>query len=109
MESTAKQSSPEMLLARRQKRLALWYSWLSWGNTGGIASTNEDSAQISALLDTFALLLAKAIKAQDEKEKFSCEERLQTIEREILSMFEARRLMTSSIGIPAIAGPPQRG
>ena len=53
-------------------------------------------------LNTFALLLSKLVKAENESQFNESEDRLKCLERELTSLFESARLMTGKIGIPAI-------
>ena len=54
------------------------------------------------LLATYKLLISKMALAKDDTERAECESRLETIERELTSIFESRRLLTTEDGVPAI-------
>lgn len=81
-----------LFLARRQKRLAYWRAAF----TPNIIDA-ELGREISGMLDTYALLLAKSTKQASEAEQKETRSRLLTTERELTGLFEARRLRTSTV------------
>lgn len=88
--------SVALSVARRQKRLLYWQEQL----TGSDLAPNK-MKDIGERLNTFALLLSKMATAGVEQDS-ETESRLQSLERELASLFESRRLMTSAIGASAI-------
>ena len=87
------------IVARRQKRLKYWQSHFS-SSVGH--SHPERIHDVREKLNTFALLLSKLVKAENESQFNESEDRLKCLERELTSLFESARLMTGKIGIPAI-------
>ena len=59
-------------------------------------------APINDRLNTYSLLISKLVKATTPEEAAEVEARLGGLERELTTLFESRRLMTSNIGIAAI-------
>ena len=86
-----------LLLARRQKRLAFWQKQMTLEPPGG-----EQADKLIEFYSTYLLLLARLARTAGDAQSSECEERLKNIERELSSLFEARRLMTSPLGAPAI-------
>ena len=86
-----------LIVARRQKRLKYWQAQFAAKKLDA-----EHARLIKEKLNTSTLLLSKLIKAEDEQQIAESEERLQANERELTALFEARRLMTSDIGVPAV-------
>jgi len=79
------------LLARKQKRLN--YLRDSFKSSSIDA---EDKTEISALLDTYAMLLSK-IATSKETESEEAGRHLDKVERELNSIFENFRLRTSNL------------
>ncbi len=63
---------------------------------------DEESRRFRELFSTYNLLISKIAKAKTDDEKKDCESRCESLERELSSLFEDRRLMTSKIGVPAV-------
>lgn len=110
-----KNADLSLIVARRQKRLNYWVerfqSETAASATGASAAgaapkprfqKGSREAEIHEKLSTFALLLSKLVKAENPTQLQESESRLQALERELTGLFEARRLMTSSIGVPAV-------
>lgn len=92
-------SDLSLLLARREKRLRFWSAWLlENGKSLEASAKNKFSSQLA----DFRATLAKYANSDKPEEQNTFEERLSTLERELESILESRRLMTSVIGTPAI-------
>ena len=90
-----------LALARRQKRLKYWA-----GQFSGPDLTEEEKREIEGLFTTYRLLISKLAQPLAPEERKDCELRIESIERDLTSLFEARRLLTSEIGAPAIVDLP---
>ncbi|MFN8391433.1 MAG: hypothetical protein U0136_14185 [Bdellovibrionota bacterium] len=86
-----------LYVARRQKRLKYWCDRFEQQG-----QSSDRAAEIKERLNTYRLLLSKLVKASTEQEVQDVEGRVQCLERELTTLFEARRLMTSSIGVSAV-------
>ena len=82
-----------MVLGTRQKRLEWLKSQLSTQNLN--PSKLRDATD---LLRTYALVLAKLARAAGTEEQRESSDRLQTIDRELSSIFETARLETARAG-----------
>jgi len=89
-----------LIVARRQKRLKYWQEQFAAKKLDA-----EHARLIKEKLNTSTLLLSKLVRAESEEQINEAEERLQANERELTSLFESRRLMTSDIGVPAVKDP----
>jgi hypothetical protein len=100
-------NSLAQIAASRHKRLKYWQERLVNNGTHGSGTAsngkhNEAADEIQQKLNTYCLLLSKLVKAPTEDERQQSEQRLVGLDRELTSLFEARRLMTSRIGVPAV-------
>ena len=86
-----------LLMGRRQKRLNYWKAQMQHTDF-----SDETGQRFSELYSTYLLLLAKLTKAVPAHDIDETEARMSDIERELTSLFESRRLMTSPIGYAAI-------
>ena len=113
-----------MQVARRQKRLSFWKEQFllssepshvkntpeqpSSGATesGAIDRLNgSERARIEEVMSTYQLLLARLVQGHSNKNTTDfaeTEQRLSALERELSSLFESRRLLTSNLGRAAI-------
>lgn len=96
-----------LAVARKQKRLKYWRDRFATSSIMVPAPTSPKDgtpkeAPVNDRLNTYCLLISKLVKASTPEEAADVEARLAGLERELTSLFESRRLMTSSIGIPAI-------
>lgn len=90
-------TSLALLVARRQKRAKYWEERFSNGGK------DEDAlVDIEERLQTYRLLISKLVRATSEAEIHEAETRLAAMDAQLASLFEARRLMTSPIGVPAV-------
>jgi hypothetical protein len=89
-----------ILLSRRQKRLQYWKQWLL-KESSKIPEVTKN--KLKEDLDTFGKILSKYSVIQEKAELEDCEKRLSTMERQFISFFESRRLLTSINGIAAIS------
>ncbi|MCB0324099.1 MAG: hypothetical protein KDD69_11020 [Bdellovibrionales bacterium] len=89
-----------LLLARRQKRLLYWRNRFQTE-----LPSQEQSERIRELFATYQQLLTKMAMEAHDSDAAETELRLESIERELTSLFEARRLMTSAIGVPVTPEP----
>lgn len=85
-------------LARRENRLRFWKSALF----NQSALKESQMKEIKQLLDTFRSLLSKYALSEEASDKEKYEMEVSTLERQLTSFFESRRLLTSKIGIPAV-------
>ncbi len=92
-----------LLLARRQKRLIYWKQRFESENL-----SKEQASLGQNLCSTFSLLMMKLLRAESEEEKAECEQRLETIERELNNLFSATRHLTSPLGT-AVTREPEPG
>ena len=90
-------SSVAYAVGRRQKRLRYWETWLQ-----GAGLDHELEQEFREKLETYRLLIAKLSNAAKDEERRTAESALQKIDREMTTTFDSRRLMTSSIGLPAV-------
>jgi hypothetical protein len=95
------QKSPDLsiLLARREKRLRFWNEWFLENGKSLDSSTRN---KILTLMKNFKSTLGKYALSESTGANESFENSLSDIERELNNFFDARRLMTSAIGTPAI-------
>lgn len=91
-------------LARRQKRLKYWGERFS----SETMPTNR-ADEFEKKFMSYKSLLAKAAFATDNAEREQVSTELDSIDREMTSLFEARRLMTSDVGVAAVKDYSQRG
>src|SRR5688572_19215595 len=91
--SMARKPNPSLSLARRHKRLQTWREQLLDGRLPA-----EDTKRFQQLFGEYSRQIAEAVSTGGEP----VEERLAVIEREIATLFDLHRLMTSSIGVPAV-------
>lgn len=89
MVTTANRDLPK-LLARSQKRLNYWHHALSKK-----VLRDEQLTESKNLLDKFALLLARSLKATGEADLKETVDRIFATERELVSLFEQGRLATN--------------
>ncbi len=92
-----KDHNPALSLGRRQKRLAYWKKQIALAEPG-----SDDAGRLGEMFSSYALLISKLTKKISEAELAETENRIADLEREFVSLFEARRLMTSDIGTAAI-------
>jgi hypothetical protein len=96
-EMAAKVNNIQTLIARRQKRLRFWKKQMAEQDVA------EDQAiRLNELYSTYLLLLSRLSKSAADADAEAAEERIQDLERELVSLFEARLLMTSDIGYASI-------
>ena len=76
--------------ARGQKRLQDWKNYLTAERL-----SDEQIEDAQGLMKTYALLLAKVIRAKTEQERSESTERISAIERQLNSLFNASRLVTN--------------
>ena len=93
-----------LILARRQKRLKYWQESFEQETL-----TSEQATKLKELFNTYSLLISKMVKATDSSEREDCEFRLESIDRELTSLFEERRHLTSDIGVGAVTDYSSRG
>ena len=87
-----------LLLAQRYKRLQ--YLQAKFENVQPSKTLVErELNELRSLLETYALLIAKLAKAGSGDELKETELRISSVERELTTSFESRRLATSSIGV----------
>jgi hypothetical protein len=86
-------------LARREKRLRYWQTWLTEARKSMDRKPDE---KISSLLNKYRADLAKYAFTEDDTERDNLEEAILSMENELESIFNSKRLMTSGIGIPAV-------
>lgn len=91
-------------IARRQKRLLYWKKVLLSKGSNGSKLPDNALSKLKEQMDTFSQLLAKYPLIKDPNELKECELRLSTMERDFNSIFEGRRLLTTSIGLASISG-----
>jgi hypothetical protein len=85
-------------LARREKRLRFWQSALF---SQSLLKEGE-MEEIKRLLGAFRSLLSKYALSENTSDHEKYELEVSSLERELTSLFETRRLLTSKIGIPAV-------
>lgn len=83
-----------LTVARRIKRLKYWQEQFQ--------HLTQDKDSILEKLNTYNLLISKLAKAKEKADLLECENRLCGLERELSSLFEERRLLTSDLGTPAV-------
>lgn len=72
----------------------------------------EHAREIREVLSTFALLIAKVVKAKSDEERADARKRLISTEAKLTSLFELRRLSTGSLAptqptaTPVMKGEP---
>ena len=95
-----------LYLARRQKRLKYWRERFD-----GEALDANEAKEFSELFKNYRQLIATVAKAEqlDSAEALEAKEQLESIDREMTTLFEARRLMTSGIGVSAVEDYSTRG
>ncbi len=81
-------------IARKTKRLKYWQEQFQ--------HLTKDKDSILEKLNTYNLLISKLAKAKEKTDVEECENRLVALERELSSLFEERRLLTSDLGTPAV-------
>ncbi len=93
-----------LFLARRQKRLKYWQERFD-------AESLDPSEQqrFSQIFGEYNALIAKAARATDPQERDEACRELETIDREMTSLFEARRLLTDDLGVGAVTDESTRG
>lgn len=89
MVTTSNRDLPK-LLSRSQKRLNYWRQALT-----SKVLRDEQVTESKNLLDKFALLLARALKATGEADLKETVDRIFATERELVSLFEQGRLTTN--------------
>lgn len=89
-----------LILAQRYKRLQYLQSKFTNIHPSKVLKERE-LGEIHSQLETYALLIAKLSKAGSEDELNETELRISSVERSLTSMFELRRLATSTIGAMA--------
>ena len=104
--TTQTDQSLSLQVSRRQKRLSYWREQFL-ENHSSQADRLQDSerAQLEQSLQTYQLLLARLVQAHATKNTSDFQEtegRLAGQDRELTSLFESRRLLTSTVGSPAI-------
>lgn len=62
----------------------------------------KEDGSIFEKLNTYNLLISKLAKAKEKLDVLECENRLNALERELCTLFESRRLLTSELGTPAV-------
>jgi hypothetical protein len=97
IEIAAKMKNIQALIARRQKRLRFWKKQMAQQDVA-----KDQANKLSDLYSTYLLLLSRLSKSTAYADSDAAEERIQDIERELVSLFEARLLMTSDIGFASI-------
>ncbi len=85
-------------IARKQKRILDWKKAF----VANHALTSEERSHINQSLSTLNLLLGKLITATGD-ELLETQSRIESLEREIINLYEISRLLTSDKGTPAIA------
>ena len=89
--------------ARRQKRLLYWKEWfLSHDKSPKSALSKDEKKIFSDKISTYSLLISKMLASSDVSHVEECEQRITAIERELTSLFEERRLLTSDVGLPSV-------
>ena len=92
-----------LFLAGRQKRLKYWRELF-----GSEDLEPHVAARFRERFTTYQKLIAEAVMAEGERlEEVSKE--LRDIEREMTSLFEARRLLTSDLGVGSVTDYSVRG
>ena len=79
-----------LFLATRQKRLGYWQKTFTFASLPAV-----EQQLIAEKLATYALLLSKVARAPSDIERDESKERLVSLDRELNSLFEARRRSTS--------------
>ena len=69
----------------------------------------DNKAEIDALLLKYGRLIAKAVQTTEESEREVVLSDLQDMDREMKTLFESRRLMTSDLGTAAVTDASTRG
>lgn len=92
--------------ATKQKRLRYWKERFlaEHAETGVTPESNARAQEIGSRLQTYGLLITKLATASNDEARADAESRLAAIERELTTLFEARRLMTTELGVPRISG-----
>ena len=93
-----------LFLARRQKRLLYWQERFNCQELSA-----EASQRFQETFEKYNSLIAAAARAKDEQTRDSACQALRSIDREMNSLFEARRLLTSSLGVGAVTDESTRG
>lgn len=93
-----------LYLASRQKRHSYW---LERFKTETLPS--EHKSAVEALLKEYASTIGHAARCEGEEDRAPHIERLKVIDRQLYSLFEARRLLTSELGIAAVTDCSTRG
>ena len=84
-------------IARKQKRILDWKRAFA----ANLALTLEERNHINQSLSTLNLLLGKLISASGD-ELIETQSRIESLEREIINLYEISRLLTAKQGAPAI-------
>ena len=95
----AKKENLALLLARRQKRLQFWKERFENAKPGG-----EHAERLKKLFSSYSSEIAKMVKAGEKSERDAAEQVLESLERELVTLFDGLRLMTSRIGVPSVPG-----
>ena len=90
--SSQKTETLAMFLGTRQKRLSYWREAFAEHSLAP-----EQAKQVQDLLANYNLWIAKATKAKSEESELEARNSLLAIERELTSLFEMRRLRTSTL------------
>jgi hypothetical protein len=96
--------NPALYLASRQKRLTYWVS--------RFRTESLDAAQktmVENLLKTYNSTIATAAREENPEAQQPLFEQLQTLDRELSTLFEQRRLLTSEHGIACLTDYSTRG
>lgn len=114
-DSTQSLNNLTLQVARRQKRLAFWkdqFLTLSGESDGHHSTPSVDRisaserSRMEEILKTYQLLLSRLVQAHLSKnsaDSVDVENRLGGLDREMTTLFESRRLLTSTIGSAAIS------
>jgi len=79
-------------LGRKFKRLRYWQQGFK-----SATLSEQHKSEITALLDTYALLISKISKEEDATAIQEAMSRLSTVERQLTTLFEDFRLATSAL------------
>lgn len=93
-----------LFLASRQKRLMFWLDRFNAESLPEALRTG-----VLSLLKEYRTAINKAAKASEQQEQEGLFEELKIIDRKLDSLFEARRLLTSELGIAALTDCSSRG
>ena len=86
-----------IIVARKQKRIIDWERAFN----ANLALSPKEREHINQSLNTLNLLLGKLISASGE-ELEETKSRIESLEREIIALYETSRLLTADQGVAAI-------